>query len=135
VFPMLLILALLGLLVAVRRRDEDVVGHVPASGRRVRSIVAIRSRRVVATASAGVTVRLKNELPTVLPAHTGDLPVPPNVPSFPRSNRVSMHPSLLNYDSRNPMERRSVTTSARPWRQERRRSTRGTHSQASRTER
>jgi manganese oxidase len=61
---------------------------------------AMKTEPLVIRASAGDCLRvlLKNELPTVLPVHTGDLPVPPNVPSFPRSNRVSMHPSLLTFD-------------------------------------
>ena len=45
-----------------------------------------------------IRVELTNELPATLPVHTGDLPLPADVPSFPRSNRVSMHPSLMSYD-------------------------------------
>ena len=72
-------------------RTEDVA--------KVRS-GAMKTEPLVIRASVGdcLTVLLKNELPKVLPAHTGDLPVPPNVPTFPRSNRVSMHPSLLTFD-------------------------------------
>ena len=61
---------------------------------------AMKTEPLVIRANVGdcLRVTLKNELPKVLPTHTGDLPLPANVPTFPRSNRVSMHPSLLSYD-------------------------------------
>lgn len=51
-------------------------------------------------ANAGdcLVVALTNKLPaTGIPDHTGDVPLPGDVP-FPKSNRVSLHPALLSYD-------------------------------------
>ncbi len=50
-------------------------------------------------ANAGdcLKVTLTNKLPAGgLPAHTGDVPLPADAP-FPSSNRVSLHPALLEY--------------------------------------
>ncbi|MCA2211409.1 multicopper oxidase domain-containing protein [Jidongwangia harbinensis] len=50
-------------------------------------------------ANAGdcLKVTLTNKLPAAgLPAHTGDVPLPADAP-FPRGNRVSLHPALVEY--------------------------------------
>ncbi|HEX8629383.1 MAG TPA: multicopper oxidase domain-containing protein, partial [Catenuloplanes sp.] len=51
-------------------------------------------------ANAGdcLKVTLTNKLPPGgLPAHTGDVPLPADAP-FPKSNRVSLHPALVEYN-------------------------------------
>ncbi|HEX8345347.1 MAG TPA: multicopper oxidase domain-containing protein [Actinoplanes sp.] len=52
---------------------------------------------VRANAGDCLKVTLTNKLPAGgLPAHTGDVPLPADAP-FPKSNRVSLHPSLVEY--------------------------------------
>jgi manganese oxidase len=55
---------------------------------------------LVIRAHAGdcVNITLRNTLPsTGLPAHDGDVPLPADA-AFPKGARVSLHPSLVNYD-------------------------------------
>jgi manganese oxidase len=60
----------------------------------------IKAEPLVIRANVGecVKVTLRNQLPLTPAVHTGDLPLPADVAGFPRSNRASMHPSLLSYN-------------------------------------
>jgi manganese oxidase len=79
-----------------KRGDHDPVG--------VRFVLAGQESRppeplyIRANAGDCLVVALVNKLPAGgVPAHSGDVPLPGDVP-FPKSNRVSMHPSLVSMD-------------------------------------
>jgi hypothetical protein len=88
--------------------DHDPVGliYMPTSDvtTNTAGVATIKStakpKPLFVRANAGdcLKVTLRNGLPsTGLPAHDGDVPLPADAP-FPKSARVSMHPSLVRYD-------------------------------------
>jgi hypothetical protein len=83
--------------------DPNAALFVPTADVTALSNGSKKPEPLVLRANAGdcVQVTLRNKLPaTGLPAHTGDVPLPADVKpnEWPRSNRVSMHPSLVDYE-------------------------------------
>src|SRR5680860_966720 len=98
VFPVLLPLALAGLVLGTRRSDDVTGGYAPTPARRARSVVASaprRSRRVIAVAASGHTHRSRHRFGACpgqgLPGRGGEAPGTRERPRWLRARRVQ-HP-------------------------------------------